>query len=113
MNILFTEKLNEEMEGQETKKKNLEHHQDAKNDGDIVQKIEIEINGLDNLARNYADIAVKHLKSIENTMGKRRCVDDLGIALINTKAKLTLAMRLEITRNIETGGLGIRACKKP
>lgn len=98
------------MEGQETKKKNLERHQEVKGD-DIMQKIDLEINGLDNLARNYADISAKHLQSIEHAMGKRRCVDDLGIALINTKAKVTLAMRLEISRNIENGGL--RACKKP
>jgi len=54
---------------------------------------------LDTIARDYEEIIVQHLESIDNLMRKTIRVDDINKALTNTKVELTTVLRQQILNN--------------
>ncbi|XP_027842180.2 uncharacterized protein LOC114123418 [Aphis gossypii] len=71
---------------------------------DIIKKRSLQniIEGnesLDIMARDYEEIIVQHLQSIDNLMKKTICVDDINKALTNTKVELTTVLQRQILNN--------------
>lgn len=71
---------------------------------DIIKKRSLQniIEGneaLDIMARDYEEIIVQHLQSIDNLMKKTICVDDINKLLTNTKVELATVLRRQILNN--------------
>ncbi|XP_025200913.1 uncharacterized protein LOC112598599 [Melanaphis sacchari] len=81
---------------------------------DIIKKRSLQniIEGneaLDIMTRDYEEIIVQHLQSIDNLTKKTICVNDINKALTNTKVELTTVLRQQILNNNidKISGLGI------
>jgi len=52
------------------------------------------------VAKDYEETIIKHLESIDDMIAKRICVDELTIALTNTKIELIATICKDISNNI-------------
>lgn len=92
----FTEQGNEITETNLAKKdKKLQDIIKKRNLQNIIEGNE----SLDIMARDYEEIIVQHLQSIDNLMKKTICVDDINKALTNTKVELTTVLQRQILNN--------------